>query len=139
MNRIGFEFEFRLDIIEVKAVLVRIAVRNLGESRQWYERLFGKRPDLEPLPGQIEFNIAGTWLLIEEGDPSPSSWNIRLEVAGLTRERERLQLLGIAMTEVKTVSSVINWFSFADPDGNSWMFYQVLTTNPQVTGKRAQG
>ena len=111
-----------MDIIEVKAVLVRIAVRNLGESRQWYERLFGKRPDLEPLPGQIEFNIAGTWLLIEEGEVSPSSWNIRLEVGDLTRERERLQQLGIAVTEVKTVSSAINWFTFADPDGNSWMF-----------------
>ena len=120
-------------------MLVRIAVRDLSRSRQWYERLFGKRPDLEPLPGQIEFNIAGTWLLIEEGEVSPSSWNIRLEVGDLTREREHLQQLGIAMTEVKTVSGAIDWFSFADPDGNSWMFFQVSTTDPRVTGKRAQG
>lgn len=122
----------------MKAVLVGIAVRDLGRSRQWYERLFGKPPDLEPFPGNIEFNVAGTWLQIEEREVRPSSWIIRLEVGDLSRERKRLQQLGIAMTEVKTNPGVITWFTFADPDGNSWMFYQVLTNDPRVTGKSAE-
>jgi predicted enzyme related to lactoylglutathione lyase len=122
--------------IGVLDAIVVIAVSDLSRSRDWYSRLFGKRPDLEPFPGNVEFKVGGAWVQISKGKVQPSSWSLQLEVRDLSRERERLRKQGIAATEIKTVPSVINYFDLSDPDGNSMRWFQVLTADPKVTGNR---
>ena len=51
----------------MKDVLVEIAVSDLPKSREWYSRLFGKGPDLEPFPGNVEFKVGGAWVQIVNG------------------------------------------------------------------------
>jgi hypothetical protein len=60
-----------------------------------------------------------------------------LEVWDLSRERERLRAAGIAATEIKTVPKVISFFDVKDPDGNGMRWFQVLASDPKVTGGRA--
>jgi hypothetical protein len=64
----------------------------------------------------------------------PSSWTLTLEVRDLSRERERLRESGIAATEIRTVPKVISYFDLSDPDGNAMRWFQVLTSDPKVTG-----
>ncbi len=45
--------------VDVKEAIVQIVVSNLSKSREWYSRLFGKSPDLEPFPGNVEFRVGG--------------------------------------------------------------------------------
>ncbi len=124
--------------INVRETIVEIAVSDLSNSREWYARLFGKKgPDLEPFPGNVEFKVGNTWVQIVKGDVQPtSSWNLQLEVWDLGRERERIRAAGIAATEIKTVPNVISFFDLKDPDGNKMRWFQVLTTDPKVTGNR---
>lgn len=123
--------------IDVRETIVAIAVSDIEESREWYNRLFGKEPDLEPFPGNVEYKVGGAWVQIEKDEVKPSSWNLQLEVRDISRERERLRASGIAATEVKTVPDVISFFDITDPDGNAMRWFQVLTTDPKVTGERS--
>jgi hypothetical protein len=93
-------------------------------------------PDLEPFPGNVEFKVGGAWVQVVSGKAKPSSWSLQLEVRDLSRERERLRDSGIAATEIKTVPSVISYFDVGDPDGNPMRWFQVLTSDPKVTGGR---
>ena len=117
--------------------MTEITVRDLKRSREWYSRLFGKGPDLEPFEGNVEFKIGGHWVQIVNGDVRPSSWTILFEVRDLARERSRLSKAGIQAPEIKTAPDVISWFDLKDPDGNSMRWYQVLTADEKVVGDRA--
>jgi predicted enzyme related to lactoylglutathione lyase len=122
--------------IKVKDAITVIAVSNLPKSRRWYSILFGKAPDLEPFPGNVEFKVGAAWVQISEGNVTDSSWSLQLEVEDLAREHRRLQEAGIATTEVGTVPGVISWFDLRDPDGNRMRWFQVLTSDSNVTGKQ---
>ncbi len=122
--------------IDVREAITVITVSDLRKSREWYSRLFGKEPDLEPFPGNVEFKVGGAWVQVVSGKVQPSSWSLQLEVTDLSRERERLRKSGIAATEIKTVPDVISYFDLSDPDGNSMRWFQVLTSDPKVTGDR---
>ena len=122
--------------IDVRETITVITVSDLPKSREWYSRLFGKVPDLEPFPGNVEFKVGGAWVQISRGNVRPSSWSLQLEVRDLSRERERLREAGIAATDIKTVPSVISYFDLSDPDGNPMRWFQVLTSDQKVTGGR---
>lgn len=124
--------------IDVREMIVEIPVSDLSSSREWYTRLFGKKgPDLEPFPGNVEFKVGSAWVQIVSGNVQPSSsWSLQLEVRDLSRERERIRAAEIVATEIKTVPNVISFFDLKDPDGNSQRWFQVLTSDPKVTGNR---
>jgi predicted enzyme related to lactoylglutathione lyase len=122
--------------INARETITEIKVSDLARSKEWYSRLFGKGPDLEPFPGNVEFKIGGAWVQIVKGEVKPSSWSILFEVADLSRERERLRESSIVATEINTSPNVISWFDLTDPDGNAMRWFQVLTTDTKVTGKR---
>jgi predicted enzyme related to lactoylglutathione lyase len=121
--------------INAKETITQILVSNLEKSKEWYTRLFGKPPDLEPFPGNVEFKIAGAWLQINQGEVKPSSWTMLFEVRDLKRERERLRRGKVAATEIESSPGVIAWFDLSDPDGNKMRWFQVLTEDEKVTGK----
>ena len=123
------------ELIDVKDTIVVIKVSDLARSREWYSRLFGKEPDLEPFPGNVEFMIGGAWVQISQGKVQPSSWSFQIEVRDLPRERERLRESEISATEIETVPNVISYFDLTDLDGNAMRWFQVLTSNPKVTGR----
>jgi catechol 2,3-dioxygenase-like lactoylglutathione lyase family enzyme len=112
------------------SVTIGIPVRDLAISRAWYDRLLGKAPDLEPVPGIAEYRVGGVWVQLMEGEPPGGKWTLRFGVADLDRERERLQGLGIELGDVRTVPGVIRYFVLADPDGNLLSWYQELDPAP---------
>jgi glyoxylase I family protein len=61
--------------IRVSDVITLIAVSDIEKSKEWYTRLFGKGPDLEPFPGNVEFKVGGAWVQISKGNVKPSSWS----------------------------------------------------------------
>jgi len=122
--------------IDAKEMITEIAVSDLSKSRDWYSKLFGKVPDLEPFEGNVEFKIGGAWVQISKGSVTPSSWLLNIEVRDLARERERLHGVHIEATEIKGVPNVISYFDVRDPDGNALRLFQVLTSDPKVTGNR---
>lgn len=123
--------------IDVRETITEITVSDMSKSREWYSRLFGKPPDLEPFEGNVEFKVGGAWVQIVSDEVRDSSWTIIFEVRDLPRERERLRAAGIQATEINTKPGVITWFDLKDPDGNRMRWFQVLTDDVKVTGGRS--
>jgi len=86
--------------IDARETIIQIAVSDISRSRRWYSQLFGKGPDLEPFPGNVEFKVGGAWVQIVGGTVRPSSWSILFEVRDLAWERERLRGVGIPAIEI---------------------------------------
>lgn len=120
--------------IGVKDIITVIPVSDLARSKAWYSKLFGKAPDLEPFPGNIEFKLGGAWVQVSKGTVKPSTWNLQIEVHDLAREHSRLRDHGIVTSQIGTSPGVITWFDVSDPDGNSMRLFQVLTKDSKVTG-----
>ena len=120
--------------IRVKDIITVIPVSDLARSKAWYSKVFGKPPDLEPFPGNIEFKLGSAWVQVSKGTVKPSTWNLQIEVHDLAREYRRLQDHEIVTSEIGTSPGVITWFDVNDPDGNSMRLFQVLTKDSRVTG-----
>ncbi len=124
------------DQINVRETIVEIGVSDLSKAVDWYSKVFGKKPDLEPFPGNVEYKIGGAWVQIVQDEVKPSSWNLQIEVLDLKKEHDRVVNSGIDCKEIKTVPDVISYFDLKDLDGNAMRWFQVLTSDPKVTGGR---
>ena len=122
--------------VDAREIITIIMVSDPVKAKDWYTRLFGKGPDLEPFPGNVEFKIGGAWVQVKRGSVKPSSWSLQIEVRDLSKERERLRRSGIEATEINTVPGVISYFDLKDPDGNGMRWFQILTSDVKVTGGR---
>jgi len=112
--------------MEVTEATVSLPVRRVEEARRWYERLLGKPPELEPVPGIVEFSVGGTWLQLEEGAPGATRFVFRIGVRNLDQERSRLVGMGILVEETVTIPNVIRFCDFKDMDGNPLSLYELL-------------
>jgi catechol 2,3-dioxygenase-like lactoylglutathione lyase family enzyme len=110
--------------MQATSVTIGVPVRDLEVSREWYRQLLGKAPDLEPVPGIAEFEVAGVWVQLMEGEAPGGNWTLRIGVTDLEGERDRLRGLGIEVGDVRIVPGVISYFMFRDPDGNLLSWYQ---------------
>lgn len=122
--------------INVREIIIEIPVSSMEKSKEWYTKVFGKGPDLEPSPGNVEFKIGGGWVQIVESKVKPSGWGLNLEVYDLELEKDRLSKLNISATEIKTHQDMIKWFDLRDPDENFMRWFQVLTSDLTVAGDR---
>ena len=113
-----------IDDMTAVSVTIGIPVSDLQAASRWYEQILDKPPDIEPVPGIREFEIAGTWIQLDEGQPVRGNWTLRIGVTDLNAERQRLEKLGLKLGETRTVPDVISYFNFYDPDGNRLSCYQ---------------
>lgn len=112
----------------VQSVTVGLPVADLTRSVEWYRRAFRlEQPDLEPSEGVVEFRLGGIWLQLVRSLTGRSGGAIvRLGVGDVARERARLARLGVAVGELERVEGVLEYFDFADPDGNRLGLYAEL-------------
>lgn len=105
---------------------VGIPVRDVAAARAWYDQLFERRPNIEPVPNIAEYEVGGMWVQLMGGEPPGTGWVLRVGVRGLEAERARLAGLGVEVGAVQTVPGVVKYFDFRDPDGNALSWYEVL-------------
>ncbi len=112
----------------IQSITVGIQVRDIEQAAAWYERIFGKHPEIEPVPGIKEFRLfPGFWLqLMEDEEVEACGSVIRFGVQDIESERERLRELGIEVGAIHTVNGVVAYCNFNDPDGNKLCLYQEL-------------
>jgi predicted enzyme related to lactoylglutathione lyase len=113
--------------IDPTSITVAIPVSDLSASTAWYDAVSDRRPELEPVPGIVEYELGGIWIQLVGDRDGSHGWRLRYGVEDLQRERARLIVLGVSVEEVKTVPGVISFFDFSDPDGNGLSCYQVST------------
>lgn len=115
--------------MKATSVTIGVPVSDLAVAQAWYSRVFAVQPDIEPVPGIVEYQIAGTWVQLMDGHKGVPGWVLRVGVEDLDAERDRIRDLGIEVSETATVPGVISYFDLHDPDGNQLSVYRVLVSD----------
>jgi catechol 2,3-dioxygenase-like lactoylglutathione lyase family enzyme len=113
----------------VQSVSVALPVADLAASVRWYRKILAlDEPDLEPSSGMVEFRLGGLWLQLLPGTPpGPGGGTvIRYGVPDVSAERTRLRDLGVDVGPLRRVGEILEYFDFADPDGNRLSLYAEL-------------
>lgn len=107
-----------------------VATRDYAVARSWYSRVIGREPDLEPIDGVAEWQIAATaWLQVMEDSDRAGRSAVRIGVDDLEAQTADLAGLGIATGEVVVIADLVKVLDVADPDGNEVSFVQDLRTS----------
>jgi lactoylglutathione lyase len=112
--------------VEVSSVTVGLPVSDLGQALGWYRDVFGLgEPDLAPADGVLEFQVGPVWLQLSATPVAPAAAGTvtRFGVADAGAERTRLAGLGVEVGPLERVPGAVDYFDFADPDGNRLSLY----------------
>ena len=107
-------------------VLAGIAVEDLGDALDFYERLFGRIPDARPMSEVAEWKLpGGGWVQVVTDADRAGAGLLTLVVDDLAEELGRLGLHGL-MPVAKSMGDFFKTAKFRDPDGN-----QIVLSQPQ--------
>jgi catechol 2,3-dioxygenase-like lactoylglutathione lyase family enzyme len=115
--------------MEVLSATVGLPVSDLPASVEWYRRVLElPEPALEPAEGVVEFKLGPIWLqLYQEATARSGAEAVtRLGVRNVSQERERLAAIGVDVGPLEHIPGAVDYFNFADPDGNVLSMYVEL-------------
>ena len=113
----------------IKNALASVAVKDIGASVQWYEKVLGRPADSTHIPGLAEWKFHfGGWLQAYALPERARSCSCTLTVSDIDLEIARLTKLGVATGAL--MGETINVFMVKDPDGNSIAFAQAPDATP---------
>jgi catechol 2,3-dioxygenase-like lactoylglutathione lyase family enzyme len=110
--------------LTITNALAGIAVDNMGEALDFYERLFGRPADARPMGDHAEWKLpGGGWVQIHTDSDRAGASSLTLIVDDIAEELGRLSLHGLAPV-AKSVGDFFKTAKFRDPDGNQIIFSQ---------------
>jgi glyoxylase I family protein len=100
-------------------VLSVVPVSELDVSKAWYQRLFGRAPDNEPMPVLAEWQVVpGGWVQVFVDEERAGSGLVNFAVDDLAAHVAEAAERGLAPGEIEGVNKGVELATLADPDGN---------------------
>ena len=108
----------------ISNALASVAVANLSASRAFYERLFGRPPDRQPMPNVMEWKFeSGGALQVYQLAERAGRGSATFIVTSVDEQRARLKDISANTPEI-IESGQVTVVMIKDPDGNSLAFAQ---------------
>jgi len=102
----------------INKIYAQLNCSNLSTSIAWYERLFGRRPDVQPMPGLAEWHhLEHAGLQVFENAADAGHGTLTLIVSQLREEHTRLIAAGLKAGPIEPATST-SLVRLRDPDGN---------------------
>lgn len=115
-----------MEDLHVAYVFCGIAVRDFPAALDWYQRLFGRPPDMLPHDSEAVWNLAEGGLVYVVHDPERAgSGLVTLMVADLDQALAGLTTRGLGPGPVEVMGSGARKATVTDPDGNRVSLAQV--------------
>src|SRR5262245_5199777 len=110
--------------MEVTHVFAGLPVRDYEGARSWYERLFGRPPDMLPTAGEAVWQLSSSGLVYIVAD-RPRAGSGLLTIA-VNRLDEHLAVLAEREipTRTETLANGMRKVSVSDPDGNTISLFE---------------
>jgi hypothetical protein len=103
-----------------------VPVPDIESGRAWYERLFGRPPDLVPHDREVAWQVSGDgWVYVVEDAARAGNALVAVIVDDLDAELAGLAERGLAPGPTGTLGSGVLNSEIADPFGNKVSFGQV--------------
>jgi catechol 2,3-dioxygenase-like lactoylglutathione lyase family enzyme len=112
--------------LTITNALAGVAVDNIDDAIDFYETLFGRKPDARPMKDVAEWKQpGGGWVQVFADADRAGASALTLVVDDLSEELGRLALLGLKPV-AKAMGDFFKTAKFRDPDGN-----QIVLSQPQ--------
>ena len=105
--------------LSITETFAGVAVPELGPARDWYERLFGREPDLIPNEREVAWNLSkGGWIYVVEDHERAGRSLLTLLVDDLDAELATIAAGGIEPQSTETIPGAVRKVELTDPAGN---------------------
>ncbi|MCP1167319.1 VOC family protein [Limimaricola litoreus] len=100
-------------------IFAQLNCRDTKSSADWYQKLFGRRSDVDPMDGLKEWHHGpdAGFQLVSNSDQAGHG-SMTLIVSDLASEHERLVKAGLSVGEI-VVGDFASFAQLKDPDGNT--------------------
>jgi catechol 2,3-dioxygenase-like lactoylglutathione lyase family enzyme len=108
--------------VAITRVLAQSTVSDLAAAEHWYTRVFGREPDLRPMPGLLEWHLGETFGVQVWSEPDRAGHSsMVLDESDVDAIAARLNNVGIVNDgpQKATTSRIL---ALTDPDGNRLVF-----------------
>lgn len=106
--------------MSIEHVLAAVPVTDLGASSRWYESLFGRAPDNNPMPTLVEWQVVpGAWVQVFVREDCAGSSFVNFAVRDLEEHIEQLKQRGLRPGEIVEADKGVRLSTLTDPDGNT--------------------
>lgn len=106
--------------MKIDHVLAVVPVTDLQNSNRFYEALFGRRADNNPMPTLVEWQVVpGGWVQVFTDDERAGSGLLNFAVADLEAAIAELQGQGLNPGDVVPADKGVRLSALTDPDGNT--------------------
>src|SRR3954467_14083804 len=103
-----------------------VPVADLKAARVWYERVFGRAPDIVPNESEVMWHVAGNgWLYVIEDAARAGSTVVTISVSDLDRFVGDLADRGVTVGRIEAVGDAARKAVAVDDDGNAISWIQV--------------
>jgi glyoxylase I family protein len=104
----------------IEHVLAAVPVSELDRSRRWYELLFGRAPDNNPMPTLVEWQVVpGGWVQVFANDENAGSSFVNFAVGDLDAHIDDLRRRGLEPGGITDADKGVRLSALTDPDGNT--------------------
>jgi glyoxylase I family protein len=104
----------------IEHVLAVVPVTDLDRSRRWYEALFGRPADNNPMPTLVEWQVVpGGWVQVFVDDQRAGSTAVNVAARDLDVHIEDLRRRGLEPGEIIEANKGVRLSALTDPDGNT--------------------
>ena len=109
--------------MSIEHVLAVVPVTDLERSRRWYQSLFGRPPDNNPMPNLVEWQvISGAWVQIFVDEQHAGSTAVNVAVQDLDAHIDELKQRDLEPGEIVDANKGVRLSELNDPDGNKvWL------------------
>lgn len=100
-------------------VLAVVPVRDADVAKAWYEKLFGRAPDNNPMPGLVEWQLVpGGWVQVFVDEERAGSGLFNVAVDDLEKHIAEVRSRSLEPDEILDAAKGVRLATIADPDGN---------------------
>jgi hypothetical protein len=106
--------------MSIEHVLAVVPVSNLEKSQQWYQSLFGRPADNNPMPNLVEWQvIPGGWVQVYIDAERAGSTLVNFAVDNLEGHIDELKRRGLQPSEITDANKGVRLSTLTDPDHNT--------------------
>jgi predicted enzyme related to lactoylglutathione lyase len=104
-------------------VLAVVPVSDVDRSGRWYESLFGRAADNNPMPSLVEWQVLpGAWVQVFSDPERAGSGLLNFAVDGLEEHLAEVAGRGIESADIVAADKGVRLATVTDPDGNTIRF-----------------
>ena len=106
--------------MSIEHVLAVVPVSDLDRSRAWYQSLFGRPADNNPMPNLVEWQvIPGAWVQVYIDAERAGSTLVNFAVDDLDDHIDQLKRRGLEPGEITDANKGVRLSMITDPDNNT--------------------